>query len=121
MSFLRRLPTILLTLILVLGGVGRGLIAAADASPATAIHGLVGPICHVHPTHGQALGSPADPARQGCCDDCALCSAVVLPEAPTLSEPAAFALTNEFSQQPSSELCLRTIRTPRLSQGPPLA
>ena len=106
-STLRCRLTSVLILILILGSVGRGLIALADASPVAAIAGLVGPLCHVHP---KAPGSPADPARQGCCDDCALCSAVLLPEAPARSAPLAFALTKEFGQQPSSELCLRAIR-----------
>jgi hypothetical protein len=117
----RRFLTVLLTLLLLLGSVGRGLVAAADAAPATGAAGWLGPVCHVQAGEDRFPGGPDAPAGHPCCDDCALGAAVALPAAPAFSLPAPTALANAIGPRVAAEPSLRPVRTPRLSQGPPAA
>jgi hypothetical protein len=114
-SALWRSVAVALALILTLAGVGRGLVAASDAAPIT-IAGIVVSICH--PSSGDAPAS--DPRGHNCCEDCALCAAVVPPTPPMLSKPVQVALIGRLGEPVSSVRLLGRPWTPRQSQGPPV-
>jgi len=85
--------------------------AEAGAAP------LLGPICHADA--GSPAGQlPGAPVGHNCCDECALATAVLVPDAPVLAEPPAYSVAAPFAAGVQVAFCERS-RTPKQSQGPP--
>ena len=104
--------------VLALAGVGRGLAVASDAVPGFGIPGVAAHICHT----GEREGSPpADGAHHDCCDACALSAPATLADAPSLTGPASVVHFVEHAQAVAWVATVTRVRTPRQSQGPPVA
>ncbi|MQT12391.1 hypothetical protein [Segnochrobactrum spirostomi] len=113
-----RALALVLTLALMIAGLGRGIALAASLPvPALVIGDVVIPICHP----GGAGDDPADLARHACCNDCALGAPLILPQPPALSARAWIAWTADLSLSQPQRPALARLRLPRLSQGPPAA
>jgi hypothetical protein len=115
----------ILVLVLMLGGVGRALMAVPDVpDPTIVIGGTAVPICHSYTgNHADPTDPavPADPAHGDCCDACALATPVLVPTPPQL----AWAQPVELEVSPPAAAAAAPyaarIHTPRQSRGPPLA
>ena len=116
-SGLRRALAAVLIVALMLAGIGRSIASTLLPEGALpAIAGVVMPICH------SGTGrDPADSGRHDCCDDCALLAPVVLPVAPSLSGPAPAAHHAVHARAMAWMPVLLRPRSPRQSQGPPVA
>ncbi len=116
----RHAVAFVLTLVLLLAGFGRGLMALPDVAPGT-IAGIVVSICHATPDGASGTDVPGVPSRHDCCDDGTLCASVALPVPAVLPAPAAIALAGVAGTVAASRPHLPQAHTPRLSQGPPIA
>lgn len=111
-----------LVLVLALGRIGRGLANADDAHASSiVIGGIVVPICGGASADTQDPADPGTPAQHDCCDQCLLCAAVILPAAPGASTPAPIARVARLDAPAPLLPSLARPRTPRQSQGPPIA
>jgi hypothetical protein len=115
----------ILVLVLMLGGVGRALMAVPGVTvPTIVIGGTAVPICHsdaggpADPTHPAV---PADRAHGDCCDACALATPLLVPLPPQL----AWAQPVELEVSPPAAAAAAPYasraHTPRQSRAPPLA
>lgn len=110
--FGRRGFALALVLLVAVAGYARGLVlTAAAAEPA----GFT--ICH-----GDAGGTPSgDAVNHDCCDQCVLAAAAMPPDPPELSLPAEIVVDVNPSGIAIVAPMTPSVRTPRQSQGPPLA
>lgn len=108
----------LMLVLVVLTGISRGVVSAADAA-AFAGGEFAGPICHtqssgkVDPTGREA------PASHDCCDECALLAPAALPTPTDISAPARIASVEARSAASWSFSDSLKTRSPRQAQAPP--
>lgn len=116
---LRRAVAALLMLTLTLAGVGRSVASLTGEPVGTVI--IAGFV--VHQCHTDAGADPADgPAsKRDCCEDCALCGPVILPAPASARHPPARIVTVDPVQVAPWTPHVSRSRTPRQSQGPPVA
>lgn len=116
---LRRALVAVLVLVLTLSGTGRGWAAAHEAPHAVlTLRGVAIPICH---SGASDTSDPAGPAHHDCCDQCVLCAPMLPPVAQRVPAPAgAEHVADPARGVPWTPVVART-RTPRQSQGPPVA
>ncbi len=117
----RQLIAAALMVVLALIGAGRGL-STAFASPAGGIElgGIVVAICHAGADTTDKSDGP-DSDRHDCCDVCVLHAALDIPAPPVVTAVTVVAYVAERSFPPTWVPAVTSVRTPRLSQGPPLA
>lgn len=118
-----RALALVLTLVMMIAGLGRGsALAATIPVPALMIGDIVISICHPGGDMGGDTGDdPAGLARHACCNDCALGAPLILPHPPELSARAWIAWSADLSVPRPQRPALSRLRLPRLSQGPPSA
>ena len=120
-STMRHVLAALLIAVLTLAGVGRGLAAASDAAQAfQPIPGVVMAICHSGAT-GTDSADPTRPIHHECCDQCALCAPVIFSAAPELRTMAPVSHGIVRSAVVAWTVRRSRTRSPRQSQGPPVA
>ena len=105
--------------VLTLAGVGRSLAAVRDVTPqGFGTPGVVFHICHARENDPSP---PADQAQHDCCDACALSAPLTLADAPSLTGPASAVHFVEHAHAMAWAPTSPRARTPRQSQGPPIA
>jgi hypothetical protein len=112
----------ILIIVLTLAGFGHGVMAAPEVRIASIrIAGVVVPICHAGAPDAPDPADPRNPIHHDCCDPCVLGAPAVLPAALRLPQPTSIETTARRAAVASSTTHPARSRTPRQSQGPPLA
>jgi len=111
-----------LVLVLMLAGVEQGVVAlSGPADAGFPVPGVHVAICHSGGAPPPAPAGPALPYTHSCCDVCALLAPVILPAPQVLSGPAPAAYFAGRALGAAWLPAVARLRTPRQSQGPPLA
>ena len=115
----RRLIVACLIFALALSGAGRA-VMAAQVQPDTPSVVIAGYIVQVCATDGDAEKGTGGDHRQDC-DQCPLCAPTLLPQPPVIARPAAILRLAEQDHPSFEAPHIAGPRSPRQSQGPPIA